>query len=198
MLECLLPGNPKAANTETVTFLNQTSSSNAEVWFTPISAAILKYAKMAIWPFVLFIPSLFLFSHLIIGMTSENQSRDQKKMTWKVLLALVSLFVFMETMMAMASTGKWTLLRITSVFPLLLMILARLSIASAGMYDLSLSMLSTCGNHTVAAATIDPEEDMAGKPNLTASCKMTPFLRRYISLMTILLSTLDVQPKHQQ
>ena len=65
--------------------------------------------------------------------------------------------------MAMASTGKWTLLGITSVFPLLLMILARLSIVSAGMYDLSLSMLSPCGNHTVAAATIDPEESMAGK-----------------------------------
>ncbi len=152
-----------AANTETVTFLNQTSSSIAEVWFTPISAAILKYAKMAIWPFVLFIPSLFLFSHLIIGMTSENQSRDKKKMTQKVLLALVSLFVFMETMLAMASTGKWTLLGITSVFPLLMMLLARLSIASAGMYDLSLTMLSPCGNHTVAAATIVSEESMAGK-----------------------------------
>ena len=150
-----------AASAETVTFLNQTSSSIAEVGFTPISATILKYAKMAFWPFVLFIPSFFLFSHLIIGMTSENQSRDRKKMTWKVLLILISLFAFMETMLAMAYTGKWTLLGITSVFPLLTLILARLSMASADKYGMG--MLSACRSHTVDAATIDPDESMTGK-----------------------------------
>ena len=171
-----------AASAETVIILNQTSSSIA----TPISASILKYAKMAIWPFVLFIPSFFLFSHLIVGMTSENQSRDRKKMIWKVLLALVSLYAFMETMLAMAYSGKWTLLGITSIFPLLMMIVAKLSIASADRYDMD--MISQCGNHTVAAATIDPEESIAGKPILLTSTMMYSFLRTF-QLIAILLST---------
>ena len=150
-----------AANEETVAFLNKTLSSFAEVGFTSISSsAILKYAKMAIWPFLLFVPSFFLFSHLIIGMTSENQGRDRKKMTWKVLLSLVSLFAFMETMLAMAYASKWTLLGITSTFPLLMMILARLSLASADKYG---NMLTPCVNFTAAAETMDQDESMVCK-----------------------------------
>jgi len=150
-----------AANVETVAFLNKTLSSFAEVGFASIpSSAILKYAKMAIWPFLLFVPSFFLFSHLIIGMTSENQGRDRKKMTWKVLLSLVSLFAFMETMLAMAYASKWTLLGITSTFPLLMMILARLSMAYADKYG---SMLTPCVNFTAAAETMDQDESMVCK-----------------------------------
>eukprot|EP00985_Skeletonema_marinoi_P001114 scaffold452_cov163-Skeletonema_marinoi.AAC.7 len=150
-----------AANVETVAFLNKTLSSFAEVGFASIpSSAILKYAKMAIWPFLLFMPSFFLFSHLIIGMTSENQGRDRKKMTWKVLLSLVSLFAFMETMLAMAYASKWTLLGITSTFPLLMMILARLSLASADKYG---NMLTPCVNFTAAAETMDQDESMVCK-----------------------------------
>ncbi len=144
-----------AARIEIATILNKTSFE--EIGFTSISAAILKYAKMALWPFVLFVPSFFLYSHLIIRMTSENQSRDRKKMTWKVLLSLISLFAFLEMMLAMADTSKWTLLGITSAFPLLMMILARLTMASADKYG-AIGMLTTCGNYTAAATTIESME----------------------------------------
>lgn len=149
-----------AAIMEIAEIINKTSFE--EVGLTSVSAAILKYAKMAPWPFVLFVPSFFLYSHLVVGMTSENQSRDRKKMTWKVLLSLISLFAFLEMMLAMADTSKWTLLGITSVFPLLMMILARFSIASADMYG-SLDILSPCGNYTVAATTMDSVEGMERK-----------------------------------
>lgn len=125
-----------------------------EVGFTSVSTAILKYAKMALWPFVLFVPSFFLYSQLIIGMTSENQSRDRKTMTWKVLLSLISLFAFLEMMLAMADTSKWTLLGITSVFPLLMMILARFSMTSADVCP-TIGMLTPCDNYTAEATTMD-------------------------------------------
>lgn len=144
-----------AASIEIATILNKTSFE--EIGFTSISAAILKYAKMALWPFALFVPSFFLYSHLIIRMTSENQSRDRKKMTWKVLLSLISLFAFLEMMLAMADTSKWTLLGITSAFPLLMMILARLSMASADKYG-TIGMLTPCGNYTAAATIIESME----------------------------------------
>jgi hypothetical protein len=151
-----------AANVESAAFPNNTLSSSAVVEYTSIPSAILKYAKMAFWPFVLFVPSFFLMSHLIIGMTSgHNHNRDRKKVTWKVLLSLVSLFAFMETMLAMAYASKWTLLGITSAIPLLMMILARLSLASAGMNGID--MITPCGNYTAAAATMDPDESMVCK-----------------------------------
>mmetsp|Transcript_8470 Transcript_8470/g.12171 ORF Transcript_8470/g.12171 Transcript_8470/m.12171 type:complete len:306 (+) Transcript_8470:42-959(+) len=140
---------------EIVTILNKTSFKEDK--FASISAAILTYAKMALWPFVLFVPSFFLYSHLIIGMTSENQSRDRKKMTWKVLFSLLSLFAFLEIMLAMADTSKWTLLGITSVFPLLMMILARISMASAVKYG-TIGMLTPCDNYTAAATAMDSDE----------------------------------------
>lgn len=172
-----------AANVETAAFLNNTSSSSAEVEHTSIPSAILKYTKMAIWPFVLFVPSFFLFSHLIIGMTSGNsQSRDRKKVTWKVLLSLVSLFAFMEAMLAMAYASRWTLLGITSAFPLLMMILARLSMASAGKYGIDM-ITPSCGNSTAAAATMDPDESMVCKCIAIACCD-------YFSFCTVSLTSL--------
>ena len=86
-------------------------------------------------------------------MTSENQSRDRKTMTWKVLLSLISLFAFLEMMLAMADTSKWTLLGITSVFPLLMMILARFSMASADVCP-TIVMLTPCDNYTAEATTM--------------------------------------------
>lgn len=159
-----------AANVENAAFFNDTLSSSAEIEYTSIPSAIVKYAKMAFWPFVLFVPSFFLMTHLIIGMTSGyNQSRDRRKVTWKVLLSLVSLFAFMEIMLAIAYASKWTLLGITSAIPVLMMILARLSMAAAGKNGIH--MIIPCGNHTAAAASMDPDESMVCKCNFLISRK---------------------------
>ena len=56
----------------------------------------------------------------------------------------------MEAMLAMADLGKWILLVVTSAFPLLMMVLARLSLVSAtSKYD---GINTTCGNNDTAAA----------------------------------------------
>ncbi len=146
------------------THINKTDgtafSSTAEDYTSVLSATI-KYAKMSLWPFALFVPSFFLFSHLIIGMAysgnngQSNQHQPRRKqVSWKILgittILLFSLFAFMEAMLAMADQGKWILLVMTSAFPLLMMVLARLSLVSAtSKYD---GINTTCGNNDTAAA----------------------------------------------
>ena len=156
-----------ASNIESA-LLKKTLLSYTEEEGIAISSAIVKYAKMSFWPFVLFAPSLFLFSHLIIEMTSGNDQNKPwwKKMNWKVFstatVILILLFTFLEAMMAMADTGEWALLGVTSASPLLLMILARLSTVSATKNGIG---TTPCGHYTAVAAatTMDTDESMVCK-----------------------------------
>ena len=142
--------------------INGTAFSSAGEDYTSVLSATIKYAKMSLWPFALFVPSFFLFSHLIIGMayTGSNGQSNQpqlrrKQVSWKTLgmttILLLSLFAFMEAMLAMADSGKWILLVVTSTLPLLMMVLARLSLVSAtAKYDVITT--TSCGNNDTAAA----------------------------------------------
>jgi heme/copper-type cytochrome/quinol oxidase subunit 3 len=141
--------------------INGTAFSSAGEDYTSVLSATIKYAKMSLWPFALFVPSFFLFSHLIIGMayTGSNGQSNQpqlrrKQVSWKTLgmttILLLSLFTFMEAMLAMADQGKWILLVMTSAFPSLMMVLARLSLVSAtSNYDV---ITTACGNNDTTAA----------------------------------------------
>ena len=153
-----------ATHIDTSVFLNGTAFSSAGEDYTSVLSATIKYAKMSLWPFALFVPSFFLFSHLIIGMVysgnngQSNQPQPRRKqVSWKTLgmttILLLSLFAFMEAMLAMADAGKWIFLVVTSAFPLLMMVLAGLSLVSASSkYD---GIITTCGNNDTAAAATE-------------------------------------------
>ena len=118
--------------------------------------AMVKYTKMAAYPFLLFVPSLVMLSLAIVSATmddAENVGRNtilERRNGRKRVLKLMSistsgLFIFLSVMIACADTSRWIMLGVISVVtPAILMLLARLSVvysdASSGYAEESKGM----------------------------------------------------------
>ena len=88
--------------------------------------------KHAFYPFLLFVPSLIMIGAAvatIITLDTEGRSKIVRLMC----ISSGGLFTFLSVMVAFAESSRWLLLGVTSVvIPVILMLLARLSVVYAG------------------------------------------------------------------
>ena len=99
--------------------------------------AMIKYAKMASYPFLLFVPSLLMISAAIFSVTAADQTKSERRSGRQRVLTFMSictglLYLFLSVMLACAETSRWiTLGLISGATPVILMLLARLSVVYA-------------------------------------------------------------------
>lgn len=97
---------------------------------------VIKYARMTFFPFLVFVPSLVVLSAAIISVTVNDTKTGIKRTLAFMSFATAGLFIFMSAMVACAETSKWILLgAISCLTPVILMLLARLSVACAAIPD---------------------------------------------------------------
>ena len=110
---------------------------------------LIKYARMTLYPFLLFLPPLIMISVVIASITVDDtedtgqmnnmaqavtaRRRKRHKKTLNYLtMYTVSMFLFLTAMITCASTSRWIAFGVLSgAFPATLMILARLSVVHA-------------------------------------------------------------------
>jgi len=125
------------------------SSSEIEPAANPMMNAIAKYAKMASYPFLLFVPSLVIFSAAIASLAVEDEEangrsnsaqltsgRDRTRVLKLMGMCTCLLFIFLAVLIACADTSRWKMMGVISVTtPVILMLSARLSVIYADTCD---------------------------------------------------------------
>ena len=114
------------SSSDNSTMYHDTTVTSSTVMF------VMSMIKHGFYPFLLFVPSLVVLSAAVASLTTMDMDATRRKTLSFISISSAGMFIFLSVMVAFAETSRWILLGVTSVVgPVVLMLLARLSVANA-------------------------------------------------------------------